>query len=621
MEHRGPDARGVHLDEGAALGAQRLAIIDRAGGDQPIYNETRDVAVVFNGEIYNHDDLRHELIRRGHRFRSAADTEVLVHLYEDHGPSLVEQLRGMFAFAIWDKADRRLVCGRDRVGEKPLFWARRGTRFVFASELYALLQSEEIERRLEPQAIQAYLALGYVPEPLCAVARVHKLPPACTLVLEHGARERVERYWQLAYIPKHSESSAKDDEARLRSMLDEATRLRLQSEVPLGVMLSGGVDSSAVVALAAQRAAAPIKTFSVGFDDHEHDETAFARRISKHFATDHHELRLHADVAPLMPKMARHYGEPFADSSAVPTFQISEAVSREVTVVLTGDGGDENFAGYGRYVFSKRLAQAERFPPLIGALSARSLRMLGNGRSTRSWRRRLRHFAQLASLDVAGLYAQSLVIFDADARCELVRDGLLNEHAGQASEQMLTQAWDSVRADHPTDHMMGVDIATYLPGDLLVKMDIATMAHSIEARSPFLDHELMEFAAALPVEQKLDGLHRKRILKAALRGLLPDEILDRGKMGFGIPAARWLRNELAELPAELLLDPGSSTRDYVNRGAVERLIREHQEEVVDHSGRIWSLMMLEMWHREILESRPRSDERVHGQTARASGPS
>ena len=381
MQHRGPDGRGVHLEPGVGLGVQRLAIIDRDHGDQPIENETGDVVVVFNGEIYNHRELRRDLIRRGHRFRSAVDTEVLVHLYEDHGSALVQRLQGMFAFALWDRRRRRLLCARDRFGKKPLFWARRGGRFMFASELYALLQDETIQREVEPRAIDAYLALQYVPPSVCAVRGVHKLPPAATLVLEEGGSERIDRYWALRYGPKRIGASRPELEAELRELLDDATRLRMQGDVPVGALLSGGLDSSAVVSAMAATGVT-VKTFSVGFDDAAHDESRFARLVAQRMRTDHHELRLRPQVAATMPKLARHFGEPFGDSSALAVFEICQLVSREVTVLLGGDGGDEAFAGYERYVPPARAQLAARVPRAMGIALERLLRPLGDGEST-----------------------------------------------------------------------------------------------------------------------------------------------------------------------------------------------------------------------------------------------
>ncbi len=599
MQHRGPDSRGVHLEPGVGLGVQRLAIIDREHGEQPITNETGDVVVVFNGEIYNHQELRRELIRRGHRFRSAVDTEVLVHLYEDHGPGLVQRLQGMFAFALWDRRRRRLLCARDRFGKKPLFWARRGGRFMFASELYALLQDETIERELEPQAIDAYLALQYVPPPLCAVRGVHKLPPASTLVLDEGGSERIDRYWALRYGPKRTGASRAELEAELRELLDDATRLRMQGDVAVGALLSGGLDSSAVVSAMAATGVT-VKTFSVGFDDASHDESRFARLVAERMRTDHHELRLRPHVAATMPKLARHFGEPFGDSSALAVFEICELVSREVTVLLGGDGGDEALAGYERYVPPARARLAARVPRAMGIMLERLLQPLGDGESTRSVRTRLRRLAEFISLDDGDRYVNSVLVFDARARNALLTPGFLAPGAVGAPERMLIGTWAELDGADDIDRMMGVDVASYLPGDLLVKLDVAAMAHSVETRSPFLDHRLMEFAAALPAGLKLDRHGSKALLRSALRGVLPQEVLTRRKTGFAVPLGGWLRRELRGLPAELMLDPAAATREYLDPQSIRRLIGEHQTGVVDHSMRLWTLMMLEMWHREVL---------------------
>jgi asparagine synthase (glutamine-hydrolysing) len=599
MQHRGPDGRGVHLEPGVGLGVQRLAIIDRDHGEQPITNETGDVVVVFNGEIYNHRELRRELIRRGHRFRSAVDTEVLAHLYEDHGSGLVQRLQGMFAFALWDSRRRRLLCARDRFGKKPLFWTRRGGRFMFASELYALLEDETIQREVEPQAIDAYLALQYVPPSVCAVRGVHKLPPATTLVLDEGGSERIDRYWALRYGCKRTGASRPELEAELRELLDDATRLRMQGDVPVGALLSGGLDSSAVVSAMAATGVT-VKTFSVGFDDAAHDESRFARLVAERMRTDHHELRLHPQVAATMPKLARHFGEPFGDSSALAVFQICELVSREVTVLLGGDGGDEAFAGYERYVPPARAQLAARVPRSMGTALERILRPLGDGESTRSVRTRLCRLAKFISLDDGDRYVNSVLVFDARARNALLAPGFLEPGAVGAAERMLIGAWAELDGAHDIDRMMGVDVASYLPGDLLVKLDVAAMAHSVETRSPFLDHRLMEFAAALPLGLKLDRSGSKALLRSALRGVLPEEVLTRRKAGFAVPLGSWLRRELRGLPAELMLDPAAATGEYLDPQSIRLLIGEHERGVADHSMRLWTLMMLEMWHREVL---------------------
>jgi asparagine synthase (glutamine-hydrolysing) len=599
MEHRGPDSRGTYVAPGVGLGIQRLAIIDVEGGDQPIFNEDGSVAVVLNGELYNHVELRDELERRGHRFRSQADTEVLVHLYEEHGDALVDRLRGMFAFAIWDRARRRLLLGRDRVGKKPLFWTRRGGTFAFASELRALLQDPALPRELDPRALDAYLTFQYVPHPLAAIRGVHKLPPASLLSLDERG-EAIRRYWRIDYSHKLKGVELPELEHRVREQIREATRIRLMSEVPLGAFLSGGIDSSAVVAAMAEQSSAPVRTFSIGFGDEDFDETGYARVVARRFGTEHEEFRVEPDAISVMPALARHYGEPFADPSAIPSFYLAELTSRHVTVALNGDGGDESFAGYGRYGRGLRVGRLDWLPrslqraaPIIGD-------RFGRGAREGSFRYRARRLADALAMAPWERYTMSLTAFDRERRARLRTSEFSAELVEDESEGLIAGAWAASEAGS-VDRMLEVDIETYLPGDLLPKMDIATMAHSVEARSPFLDHELMEFAASLPEDLKLDGTGPKRLLKAALRGWIPDEVLDRPKMGFGVPLARWFREELRELPGERLLDRSALDRGYLRGDEIERLIAEHRSGAIDHSLRLWTLLQLDCWHREVLE--------------------
>ena len=600
IEHRGPDSRGIHLEDGVGLGVQRLAIIDVAHGDQPIFNEMGTVAVVLNGEIYNHVELREELVARGHRFATNADTEVIVHLYEELGPDLVQRLRGMFAFAVWDRPNQRLLLARDRVGKKPLFWSRRGGRFWFGSEIRCLLEDGEVGREVDLEALDAYLGLQYVPHPLSIFKGINKLPPASTLVVTRdGAQTR--RYWSLDYTQKISGVPLPDLEERLRELIREATRIRLMSEVPLGAFLSGGIDSSAVVAAMAEQTSQPVKTFSIGFGDEEFDEIPYARLIAKRFATDHHEFRVEPEALSIMPKLARHYGEPFADPSAIPSFYLAELTRRHVTVALNGDGGDESFAGYGRYVtdLAGRLGWV---PARLRRLPARLTWALGDTSHHGLQRARVRNFALALGMDRRDRYAMWMCIFEAQRRARLETEEVRAAIGDSTAEGFTTSALAESGAPGRVDRLLDADVATYLPGDLLVKMDIATMAHSLEARSPFLDHELMEFAASLPEELKLHRGQGKRILKSALRGWLPDEVLDRRKMGFGVPLVRWFREDLRDLPAEVLLDPGSLDRGYFNRTEIESLITEHHAGRADNSWRLWALIQLEMWHREVLET-------------------
>jgi asparagine synthase (glutamine-hydrolysing) len=603
MEHRGPDARGVFVQNGVGLGMQRLAIIDIAGGDQPIFNEDQTVALVMNGEIYNFQELREDLVRRGHRFSSHVDAEVIVHLYEEHGHDLVQHLRGMFAFAIWDERRQQLLCMRDRVGKKPLFWARHGSRIWFGSEVRALLQDGELERSVDPAALDAYLAFSYVPDPLCAFEGIHKLPPASMLVVNRDG-ETVSRYWSLDYSEKLRGASEAELAERLWLHLREATRIRLMSEVPLGALLSGGIDSSAVVAAMAEQVTGPVKTFSIGFSDSDFDEVRFARQVAEQFATDHHEFRVEPDALSIMPKLARHYGEPYGDPSAIPSFYLAELASRHVTVALNGDGGDESFAGYSRYFARRRSDRLAGLPASIRQLAAMSGSLLPTGGSTHGNLARLRRLSARLVMTPDQRWASLMSAFDEEGRTRILARGFRTHIEEGATARTISVPWQHSTAAYELDRSLDVDINTYLPGDLLVKMDIATMAYSLEARSPFLDHRLMEFAARLPPELKRIGADGKRILKRAMRGKLPDEILDRPKKGFDVPLAGWFRSELRNLPGEVLLDPHTIARGYFQRREVERLIEEHQLGRADHSIKLWLLVQLELWHREVVEARP-----------------
>jgi asparagine synthase (glutamine-hydrolysing) len=602
MVHRGPHSRGRLIDEGVALGMQRLAIIDVLGGDQPIFNEDRSVAVVMNGEIYNFQTLRRTLSERGHRFATRSDTEVLVHLYEDHGEDLVTHLRGMFAFALWDRRRRALLLGRDRLGKKPLFLCRRGHTITFASELFALLQDDSISREPDERAIASYLTLQYVPHSRCAVRGVEKLAPAHTLWIDRaGIRSR--RYWTLrrGETPTRSPDDLAEE---LRHRLWEATRERLVSDVPLGAFLSGGIDSSAVVAAMATQTSEPVKTFSIGFpDDPAYDELRFARMVAERYGTDHHEFDVRPDAIGIAERLARHYGEPYADSSAIPSFCLAEMTARHVTVALNGDGGDESFAGYRRYVMNDLSARFSSVPAGVRGLLPRLLSPLGEGSDLSGTRARVSRFARTLPFAPDERYARWMSACDPEERARMFAPEFLNALDGWEPAESIQSAW---RASEGTvlERMLQVDIATYLPDDLLVKMDIATMANSLEARSPFLDHRLVEFAASLPPRLKLRGREGKVLLKRALADHLPGEILSRRKMGFGVPLARWFREDLRDLPREMLLDPGARVARYVRGDSVARMLREHAAQTADHSTKLWILLQLEMWHRHVLESAP-----------------
>ncbi len=601
MSHRGPSSRGTFVADGVAIGMQRLAIIDIADGDQPIFNEDHSVAVVMNGEIYNFRELRAELVSRGHSLASHSDTEVLVHLYEEMGERMVDRLRGMFAFAVWDSRRRVLLLGRDRVGKKPLFWSRRGSTVWFASELMAILQDPEIERTPNKRAIASYLTYQYVPDPLSAFTGIEKLPPATTVRITADGQAAFE-YWALDYEQKLDDMSEPELEERLRELLWESTRLRLSSEVPLGAFLSGGIDSSAVVAAMANQMSEPVKTFSIGFGSGDFDELRYARMVAERFSTDHREFQVEPEAISILPKLARHYGEPYADPSAIPSFYLAELTGRHVTVALNGDGGDESFGGYRRYVESPLPAHFDRLPWRLRRLVPHVVGALGEGKQLNSNRARIQRFARTIAMDERERYAHGMSSFHATMHDRVFAPEFARSLGEWRANSLLTDQWDASAASARIDQMLDVDVHTYLPGDLLVKMDIATMAYSVEARSPFLDHHLMEFAAALPAHLKLQGMQGKRILKSALRGVIPDTILDRPKMGFGVPLLHWFRDELKDLPSHVLLDPGAHTKDYVRIEAVEKMISEHQAAVVDHSLRLWVLLQLEYWQREVVES-------------------
>ncbi len=600
IEHRGPDSRGTFLEEGAGLGIQRLAIIDLEAGDQPIYNEDRSIVVVLNGEIYNYVELREELQRRGHRLETHSDTEVIVHLYEDHGADCVNFLRGMFAFAIWDRPRRRLLLGRDRVGKKPLFYSQRGDTIWFASEPRAILADSEIPRDVNFGAIDSFLQLSYVPHPESAFAALRKLPPAHTLTWQDG-RVETHRYWKLSYISSLAAGSAVEREQILREQILEATRLRLRSDVPLGAFLSGGVDSSAIVAAMAQTAPGRVKTFSIGFDVDEYDETSYAREIAELFDTDHHELYMEPNAMEILPRLVWHYGEPFADSSAIPSFYLAALTREHVTVALNGDGGDESFAGYRRYVAYKMMEGLDRLPRPLWSIAARLSGGHRSGARIDGARARASRLTQAMLMGSMGRHRVWMSYLNRDDLDQLYTQEFADSVDTSVTGRVLEDAYADSDADNELERLLDTDVNTYLPGQLLVKMDIATMANSLEVRSPLLDHRLMETAASLAASDKVRRLTTKHIFKDALRPWLPDHILDRKKAGFGVPLASWFRGELQELPRDVLLDPRSTSRGIFRAKAVSALIDDHLAERRDHSNQLWSLIQLELWFRTYID--------------------
>jgi len=600
LHHRGPDGQGLHVRGPVGLGMRRLAIIDVAGGDQPMYSEDGTVALVCNGEIYNHEALRRELRGRGHSFKTGCDVEVIVHLWEELGARCVERLRGMFAIALWDERRQTLFLARDRVGKKPLVYAHRDDAITFASEVRAVLQDPAVPRDVDPHAIDAFLVNGYVPHGLSALRGLRKLPPASSLIWRPGADPVVERYWRLDHEPK-TDIGLEDAAEAVRAAILDATRVRLMSEVPIGAFLSGGVDSSIVVAAMAMTSADTVRTFSVAFPGSHVDESPHARAVAERYGTDHHELEVGPPDASMLPKLAWHFGEPFADPAALPTYQLSELIRRHVVVALNGDGGDESFAGYRRYWQLAMTRTADVLPERLRlAVASAALSVAGRG-GNRGPLPRVARLAGRLALGPAQRYA-SLMRFLPDGERERLYTPAFRAAVGDADPLAhVDAAWAAGRGLRTADRVMAVDHVTYLSDDLLPKVDITSMAHSIEVRSPLLDQELMQLAAGLPVALKLRGRQGKLVLREAARPWLPDGILDRPKQGFEVPLAAWLRGDMRDVASDVLLDPRSVERGWFDPSQLRRLIDEHRAGR-DHAYSLWALINLELWHRTCVDA-------------------
>ncbi|MGP3965778.1 asparagine synthase (glutamine-hydrolyzing) [Nonomuraea sp. 3N208] len=592
--HRGPDGTGFHFDEHAALGMRRLAIVDLATGDQPVYNEDGQVVAVFNGEIYNFVDLRKALDARGHRLQSAGDSECLVHLYEEYGTDMVHQLRGMFAFAIWDRKHGRLLLARDRVGKKPLYWRSDNDSIWFGSELKSLERDPRLRRDVDPIALHHYLSYQYVPAPWSIYKGVNKLPPGHLLIWE-GGQVTVRRYWELSSTPRQVTNEAEEEE-RLRELLLEATRIRMASERPIGAFLSGGIDSSAVVAAMAMQSPQPVKTFCIGFEESKYDERRKARMVADRYDTDHHELVVTSRLLDVLPRIAWHFDEPFADSSAIPSFYVAHLGQQHVAVALNGDGGDESFGGYQRYILMGKSGWIPQMPGAVAAISGRIGDLIAERSTSGSLFRRLGWLMQFAAERPSQRYARLMSAFTPKSKIEIYSDELRDLLVEVDSYRLLDEAFQQSRAETDLGRILDVDIATYLPGELLVKVDITTMANSLEARSPFLDHHLMEWAAGLPIDYKVRNGKTKLLLKRAISPWLPKEILTSPKQGFGVPLASWLRGELRELAFDVLTDDTARHRGLF-RPAVVRDLLHHHIAGADHSVRLWTLLQLELWYR------------------------
>lgn len=606
LKHRGPDDEGTYINNqpkvSVGLGHKRLSIIDLSpAGRQPISNEDNSIHLVINGEIYNYKILTEELKQKGHRFRSRSDSEVVVHLYEEYGQDLVKYLRGAFAFAIWDDKEKKLMLARDRVGKKPLAYSNIDGKFCFASELLPLVESNLVKKEINFESLHYYLSFGYIPAPISIYKGVFKLLPAHILILKEGKIES-HCYWKLDYTKK-LKIGLLDAEEELMRHLEEAVKIRLHSDVPIGAFLSGGIDSSTVVALMSKLHNAKVKTFSIGFDEKDYDELRHARRVAKLFNTDHHEFIVKPDALDVLPELVERYGEPYADSSAIPTYYVSKKTREFVTVALNGDGGDESFAGYERYQ-AMYLAQIyNKIPNLLrDSITGIFLKLLPDSINPKDKYRRLRRFLENVSTPFYPRYLRWVCMLP-----ETEKQKLYNDSFSKTVKRYDSLCWlkDCLNASPNNmqllDKLLLTDIKTNLANDLCVKMDIASMANSLETRSPLLDQEVMQFAASLPSNFKIRYFDKKYIFKKTVTKLIPIANIHRKKMGFGVPIGHWMRNELKSYVKGNLLSKKALSRDYFNKEALRDYVLEHTEAKKDHTSGLWTLLMLELWHQRFMD--------------------
>ena len=612
LSHRGPDDAGAYLADfptasgpgRVGLGHARLSIIDPVTGHQPLSDEDGMIWVVCNGEIYNFLELRPGLEARGHTFRTKSDTEVIVHLYEERGVDCLKELRGMFAFAVWDGRENRLFAARDRVGQKPLCYRAEPERLLFASEIKSLLQADDVPRELSLAALHHYLTYQYVPHPLTMFKGISKLPPGHYLVWQDGRLE-VQEYWRPPFR-KPEQRPVQEYVEQLRELMTEAVRLRLISDVPLGAFLSGGIDSSIVVGLMAQLSTAPVKTFSIGFEEKRYDELKYARLVARHFGTEHKEFVVRPNAIEILPKIAWHYDEPFADSSVIPTYYVSRMTREHVKVALTGDAGDEGFAGYPRYRAIKLAQWFDRLPRFMRRLLAGRLwNLLPVSVEQKTFRRRARRLFSALNLPPRERYVRWCAIFDDERKHSLYAPELREQFDSDPSWRIFDEEYNKVPDIDFLGQTTFVDYMRYMPDDLLCKVDIASMAHGLECRAPFLDQEVITFVGQLPTDLKLRGFTGgKHLLRRAFGRMLPREILNRPKMGFGVPIADWFRGELKDYLRDVLLDSNTLKRGYFRPEAVRKLVEDHIACRWDHGYRLWSLLMFELWHRRFLDQKP-----------------
>ena len=609
--HRGPDDEGYYISGkykkqneakyNVGMGMRRLSIIDLETGQQPIHNEDKSIWVILNGEIYNFQELRDNLKKKGHCFYTKSDTEVLAHLYEDYGTDCLKYMNGMFAFALWDENKHCLFIARDQVGKKPLYYMRIGDRFYFASEIKSFLVIPKFKKEINLKAIHYYLTYQYIPSPMTIFKDVFRLPPATFMVIDSQGRIKSCKYWSLNFRHK-TDLTFHEAKERIRSLLRDAVRIRMIADVPLGAFLSGGHDSSIIVALMSQLSSQPVKTFSIGFEEQEFSELRYARILAKKFGCEHHEFIVKPDYIDILPKIVWHYDQPYADSSALPSFYVAKMTREYVKVALNGDGGDENFAGYLRYSALRNFTiMALPFQIIPHKLFSEFLNLIPDVES--SQRNPIRYAKRLLSTLNESPSRRNIIwhcFFDNFSKKRIYSDEMKNRFSDIDTYEYLGNLFERAPATGVIDRALYTDINAYLPEDLLIKMDVATMANSLEARSPFLDYRILEFTSSLPSSWKMKIFSQKYILKRTFQDLLPPEILHRSKQGFGIPVGEWFRHQWKDYFREIVLSP-KAERGYFDMKEVEALFQEHILGRRDHGYRLWALFMLELWHRVFID--------------------
>jgi asparagine synthase (glutamine-hydrolysing) len=592
--HRGPDEGGVHVEDGVGLGHRRLSIIDLSSGQQPLYNEDQSVVVVYNGEIYNFPELSEELKACGHQFRTHCDTEVIVHAWEEWGEQCVERFRGMFAFALWDRNKQSLFLARDRLGIKPLFYAYLPDGYlIFGSELKSLQAHPGLDKTLDPLAIEDYFSYGYIPEPRTIYRNGSKLLPGFSLNVNRGGRSEPKQYWDLPFSPL-TVVSEEDVKEELMARFKEAVDIRMIAEVPLGAFLSGGVDSSAVVTMMSGLSNEPVNTFSISFGDPKYNESVYAAQVASQYQTDHRVEQVNPDDFDLIDQLAGLYDEPYADSSAMPTYRVCELARKNVTVALSGDGGDENLAGYRRYRWHMNEERIRGKIPL--SIRKPLFGFAGRVYPKADWAPRIfraKSTFQGMARDSVDAYFHTISIFTDEQRKSMFSPGLQSDLQGYRGSEVLRKYAEQAPTDHPLSLVQYLDFKTYLPGDILTKVDRASMVHSLEVRVPLLDHKLVEWISGLPPEMKLKGSSGKHIFKKALEPYLPNDILYRSKMGFAVPLSSWFRGPLRKRVQDALLGERLANTGLFNQNYLESMVKRHQSGVSDFSPHIWSLLMFE----------------------------